>query len=50
MTKQQWFDVLCAKRAARGYTAEENAAYRAQLEIRYMGVSDGAFADKKVSR
>lgn len=44
MTKAEWFDQLIAKRADRGYTPEENAAYRADLEAHYATVTDAEFA------
>ena len=44
MTKEQWFKKLLAKRAERGYTAEEQAAYLADLRNKYAAVTDKEFA------
>jgi hypothetical protein len=46
MTKQEWFDKLCAAKARNGYTPEEIAAYRAELEERYATATDADFAGR----
>ncbi len=50
MTKEEWFEQLAAKKAARGYSPDEVAAYLEDLRARYAHVTDEEFAAAHAAR
>ena len=44
MNLNEWIDGIISKKRARGYTEDELAEYRRDLEFRYAGLTDEEFA------